>query len=154
METQLYMRTPGSPDARVGLGFARTLRDSCFFVALHQPFALQARNCLKSQNKTRCTVPYSSAPSVVPLRVLSAMPSCFAIASKMSQSIIDRTVAGASIAKTRGRSSQDRLAPVPPPCGHFIQKKDGHAKQSHDFLVPLREVQFRFVVCAQIEEAV
>ena len=86
---------------------------SCFFVALHHPFALQACNCLKSPNKTRCTVPYSSAPSVVPLRVLSAMPSCFASASKMSQSIIDRTVAAASIAKANGRSSQDRLAPVP-----------------------------------------
>ena len=58
-----------------------------------------------------------------------------------------------SVAKANGRTRQDRLAPVPPPCGHFIQKKDGHAKQSHDFLVPLREVQFRFVVGAQIEEA-
>ena len=80
------------------------------------------------------------------------MPSCFAIDSKMSQSIMDRKPAAASIAKANGRSSQDRLAPVPPPCGHFIQKKDGHAKQSHDLLVPLREVQFRFVVCAQNEE--
>ena len=44
--------------------------------------------------------------------------------------------------------------PCPPPCGHFIQKKEGHAKQRDDFLVPFGEVEFRFVVCAQIEEAV
>ena len=53
------------------------------------------------------------------------MPSCFAIDSKMSQSIMDRQLAAAGIAKANGISSQDRLALVAPPCGHFIQKKDG-----------------------------
>lgn len=37
--------------------------------------------------------------------------------------------------------------------GHLVQKKDSHPKQSHDFLVPLREVKFRFVVGSQVEEA-
>ena len=81
------------------------------------------------------------------------MPSCFAIDSKMSQSIMDRKLAAAGIAKANDMSSQDRLAPVPPPCGHFIQKKDGHEKQCNHFLEPFRKIQFGFVVGTQIEEA-
>ena len=38
--------------------------------------------------------------------------------------------------------------------GHLVQKKDRHAKQRHNFLVPLREIKLRFVVCAQIKQAV
>ena len=38
--------------------------------------------------------------------------------------------------------------------GHLVQQKDRHAKQRHNFLVPLREIEFRFAVCAQIEQAV
>ena len=38
--------------------------------------------------------------------------------------------------------------------GHLVQKEDRHAKQSHNFLVPLREIKLRFVVCAQIKQAV
>ena len=49
--------------------------------------------------------------------------------------------------------SRPTRPPVPPTCGHFIQEKDGHAKQCNHFLVPFRKIKFRFVVGTQIEEA-
>ena len=81
------------------------------------------------------------------------MPSCFAIDSKMSQSIMDRKLVAASIAKPTADQVKTDSPPVPPTCGHFIQEKNGHAKQCNHFLVPFRKIKFRFVVGTQIEEA-
>ena len=82
------------------------------------------------------------------------MPSCFAIDPKMSQSIMDRELVAASIAKpTADQVKTDSPPQCPPTCGHFIQEKDGHAKQCNHFLVPFRKIKFRFVVGTQIEEA-
>ena len=79
------------------------------------------------------------------------------VASRLIRKYRNRSWTGSSwpssLLSQRQIKSRPTRPPVPPTCGHFIQEKDGHAKQRDDFLVPFRKIKFRFVVGTQIEEA-
>ena len=79
------------------------------------------------------------------------------VASRLIRKCRNRSWTGNSwppaLLSQRQIKSRPTRPPVPPTCGHFIHEKDGHAKQCNHFLVPFRKIKFRFVVGAQIKEA-